>query len=214
MIATLCHETFAVAQDNMDFDLNQMTGNKDAMIRIYTWQTPGITYPERRPGPVSTWDVDIAHRPTGGGILFHSPGSIVFSIGIPTSQSPFPKSLKATLSLVGRWIQFSLIACGYDVVPDTDSHTANHLYCASYPNPYELRYNGQKVVAMALRRWQSSVLVQGIIHVVSNIPYFGHLGADITPYLSEGLGLSDTPNPRIQAELIRQIPIRLPISIQ
>ncbi len=196
------------AQANMDHDATIASQVSSPTIRIYTWPTAGITYPQSRPGEVQTWAIDSGHRPTGGGILFHSPGSIVFSIVVPISDCTLPRPIKSKLATVGSWLQESLNSAGFPTVPDTElpQHLQNRLFCASYHNPYELRSEGEKVAAMALRKSRSNVLIQGIIHVVSNHPYFGHLGPDVHPYLSAGLGGTMNDIARITDHLITKIP--------
>ncbi len=196
------------AQENMDHDAATAGQASPPTIRIYTWPAAGITYPERRPGPALTWNIDTGHRPTGGGILFHSPGSIVFSIVAPMDDVALPRPLKSKLATVGQWIREGLNSAGYPTSPDTEcpQYLQNRLFCTSYHNPYELRFNGEKVAAMALRKSRSSILIQGIIHVVSNHPYFEHLGTEVRPYLSSGLGGTIDDTSRITDHLISKIP--------
>jgi lipoate-protein ligase A len=184
--ATLYTTGFPTAHENMEFDRTLITSSNAPSIRLYEWQTAGITYPEGRPGDSELWDIDRGARPTGGGILFHSPGAIVFSVIFRTN----PDGLKARLGQVSQWLQLSLNNAGYDVQPDTSpiDPTQNRLFCKTYHNPYELCLNGEKVAAMALRRWKIGTLIQGIIHVTSNLPDFEQLGPEIRPFLSTGLG--------------------------
>ena len=49
---------------------------------------------------------------------------------------------------------------------------AKEVFCASYPNPYELFYNDSKILALTLRRFKHSILIQGIVHLQDNADYF------------------------------------------
>ncbi|NDC82604.1 lipoate--protein ligase family protein [bacterium] len=193
---------FNSAQDNMDYD-RLLAQRAQRIARLYEWPRAGITYPEKRPGDSVGWDYDSADRPTGGGILFHSPGSIVFSIVTPSALSN-GVTIKSYLNQISTWITTALSASGYPT--HLDSHypeVVDTSYCATYYNPFEIRFDGEKVAALALRKWKSCLLVQGIIHVVSNYPYF-----NINPmYLSRGLDRDDLTAFQIKTELINHLNI-------
>jgi lipoate-protein ligase A len=199
---------FESAADNMNFDRKLAAAPTVPIVRIYKWITPGITFPERRPGDSIHWNIDASDRPSGGGILFHSPGSIVFCIVAEMTDPAFPKPLKDKLKTVTHWLKSSLNKAGYSTqsyctAPQPDDQ--NMGFCNTYHNPYELHFEGHKVAAIALRKWKNRMVAQGIIHTVSNVPYFSQLAPDIRPFLTEGLGgtmaTADTIIPNLMSEL-------------
>lgn len=180
----------AKAQANMDADLDlvaRYSGN--ILLRHYRWPSPGITLPKKKLLPAHLAAYDVGIRSTGGGILFHAPGDFLFSLVAPNHDSHFPKPLSQKMKLVSHAMHTTLDSISVTVAPDTESERIERDYCHTYPNPFELRYKGDKVCALALRRFRHVFLIQGLLHLRSNIHAFPMLDA-YTPYFSKGLHLS------------------------
>ena len=93
---------FKTAQENMDYDETLLElKERRGICRLYQWQNqPSITLPYNRTLPTELIDIDHAHRPTGGGIVFHSPGDLLFTIIASMKDPIFPTTFKEKL----QWI--------------------------------------------------------------------------------------------------------------
>lgn len=182
---------FATAQANMHFDEELLAklqrGDFPYFFRYYTWQTPGLTLPKSVDLPETLSIYDHAYRSTGGGIVFHCPGDSVFSLGFFINDERFPIKFKDKLRVISEWFGNHLLSEGFDTYCQTDDTTiSNRAFCASYPNPFERHYNGQKVVAFAMKRMRDVFMVQGIIHRNPTALFF-HEHEALRDFFTEGL---------------------------
>jgi len=85
-----------------------------------------------------------------------------------------------------------------------DQRPHNVTYCGTYHNPYELNWQGEKVVALALKHARHATLIQGIIHIESNHPYFA---AWFPPEaMTQGLGCTGVDKALIREAFWRHLP--------
>jgi lipoate-protein ligase A len=180
------------AQENMDVDTALISTHRSGiLLRHYRWETAGITIPEKRAIPAELRHYDVGIRPTGGGILFHAPGDFLFSLIAPNHDPRFPKPLSQKMKWLSMAMKSALTQIGLETLPDEDTGVGvERQYCHTYPNPFELRYAGDKVCAFALRRFRHFFIIQGLLHLRSNTHAFPNLGAEYHPYFSEGLQVS------------------------
>ena len=205
-------DTFATAQENMDFDrhLLQTITQGDTHIRVYEWQTPGITYPERQTPPQSLQSINHGNRPTGGGIVFHCPGDIVLCIILPKPGRYSPKILHDTVSQVATLIQNAFQTLGLNVIqhsPPPEDATPNLAFCKTYFSPNELYYNGSKICGLTLKRYQKNLMIQGIIHLQNAKGWFKDVSPALHPYMStiQLLGTSKQLQNTLKEILVRKI---------
>ncbi len=160
---TSCH----TAQENMRFDdrLLLQAPAKQRIFRVYEWQSPGITFSYKQRLPESLQIIDHARRFTGGGIVFHSPGDIVFCCIIPQIDPLLGKRPKDFLSWIATSLQGSFTVVNIPVTCLNSVHQPNYEFCQTYPAPFELGIQGSKCVAMSLRRTRTHMMIQGIIHL-------------------------------------------------
>ena len=89
---------FKHARENMNYDVSCVQRlhkhTQTHFFRQYTWQDVSITQSEKRAIPEDLSHVDHAFRLTGGGLVFHCPGDIVFSSAAPIKNTPLPSRLK------------------------------------------------------------------------------------------------------------------------
>ena len=177
----------------MDRDKALVTGHTAGLILChYRWETPGITLPEKRDIPEALCHYDVGMRPTGGGILFHAPGDFLFSLIAPNQDPRFPKPLSQKMKWLSVAMKTALDHVGLSTRPDTEARgPVERHYCHTYPNPFELRYQDDKICAFALRRFRHCFLIQGLLHLRPNAPAFPSLGEGYAPYFSEGLQLTE-----------------------
>lgn len=185
-------DTFHTARENMSFDeylIDQCLLHKDTrFVRVYEWQQPGVTYPEHRSLPVELHHLDHSPRVSGGGIVFHGKGDVVFSIISRLDDDLFPKKFKDKIDWISTFFRQCLIDSGFQVMRSHDEDRPQDInYCVTYSNPYEWIYRGNKVMGLAQRRYKNVFCSQGVIYCQSNYEQFPLISDHILPYLTEGL---------------------------
>ena len=205
----IVREQYLSAEANMGFDERMLKSglfyNDFPVFRAYLWDRPGITYSYNKGVPEDFDFEDMSSRPTGGGIVFHSPGDIVFSCLARLDDPFFPKKIKCKMGVVSSWVRLALVSEGIpvddvkpiDPMPDIQ-------FCVSYPNPDECFVNGQKVLGLTMRRWKAHFLIQGIIHVQNNFDYFSEDLGEYATYFTRGLGMPGSER-RLMDRLIRVV---------
>ncbi len=192
MAITLWTNSEKTAQKNMDFDRSLLKkaidSPTDTHIRVYEWLTPGVTYPDRQILPPELAHIDHGHRPTGGGIVFHSPGDIVICIIIPKPKIVSPRLLHGIVSKVATLIQIAFQSCGLNVSQKTSDETENSAsqnlaFCKTYFSPSELYFNGNKMCGLTLKRYKDHILIQGVIHLQDAKGWFKDISPEFTQYL-------------------------------
>lgn len=167
----------ATAEQNMNRDailLNEL--EKDPILHLYDWTHPSVTYghfivPEKHLNlrAVNKFQLSLARRPTGGGIVFHI-WDLAFSFLMPSSHPLFSLNtldnyrfvnsvvidvMKNLLSLTDpvQLIQESAPSLGED---------CQH-FCMARPTQYDVVYQGVKIAGAAQRRTRKGYLHQGTI---------------------------------------------------
>lgn len=205
MTVHLRQDTLPTAKENMDFDRNLLTQAisqpEDIFVRVYSWQNAGITLPEKRPVPSLLNSTDLSTRPTGGGIVFHSPKDLVLCLVLPLKMTQIPNPLKSKLHWVSEWIasafkEQSIIAHRQA----TDISDKNLSFCKGYFSPSELYVGTEKVCGLTLRRYRHHVMIQGIIHLSNSQASFGHLDA-FNGFFSNGIAINDA---QLQKDLLNK----------
>lgn len=187
MISNYSFETFDTAEKNMAFDEAQLheLAPQTRHIRLYKWQTRGLTFRKGLTLPSDLGNLDHSTRITGGGIVFHAPDDLVFSICSWVDDPVFNTKLKEKMKVVRDWFKTSLANLGVQLAPPHSTET-NIQFCASYTNPYELTYKNQKCLAITLKRHGKKLIIQGICHLRSNRHHFD-ISHKYTPFLTDGL---------------------------
>ena len=158
---------FQTAKENMHFDetlLQHCQADGQPRLRIYTWNTSSLTYPKRSASLFDAYQtLDHSDRLTGGGIVCHAKNDLVWTFAQPIPNIKTP--LKTCLCALSDWIKTSLARHNLQVEKTIPTPIEkNILYCLTYESPYELYHNGQKIAGIAIRKFQNTHLVQGIIH--------------------------------------------------
>ena len=189
-----CERVYPTASENMAWDqqLIKALPNNTRTLRWYTWKDPGITYSYKQECPKNMVHIDNAKRSTGGGIVFHSPGDIVFSIASWKNDPLYTGSLTQKLKTVSQYIQSVLQEKGIVLdsettiphinTPDTNAQEGYHERCTYYPTPFEIMHKGKKVCGLTIRRYKDKFLVQGIVHTQPSHPSFLPLLGDEPPF--------------------------------
>ena len=183
---------------------SQHLAENTQFFRVYQWEKEGVTLGHQQLCPADLELLSHAKRPTGGGVVFHCPGDLLFTVGAPLDHPLFPARLKDKMGQVAAWVSEACVAAGFDVVPGLGIGENNPKFCATYPNPYERYYKGEKVLALTLRRYRSQFLIQSILHVHSQHEVFAAC-PHYAPFFTKGLGCRSEQTAAIQAALIQRL---------
>ena len=144
-----------------------------AFLRFYDWIEPCVTY-GRNQTPSHQLLIDVGAgegafplvcRPTGGGIVFHQPSGITYSLIVPLSWLPFQQLIASYRCLGERTVE-ALKAVGIGAMLRQESlggyqDKRHHEVCVSYPAKYEIvSSTGQKLIGSAQRKGRVSLLQQ------------------------------------------------------
>ena len=169
---TVDETCFETAQQNMDYDEKLINGLPESshILREYRWKSPGITYSYKQSCPSNLAHFDHAKRVTGGGIVFHSPGDIVFSISMWLNDPSFPGSLSKKLALIAEKIRTRLNI--NESIETTETSTIDRDRCSMYPTPFEIILDNKKILGLTIRRFKEKCLIQGVLHISNSDPLF------------------------------------------
>lgn len=162
--------TFATAQENMTYDeqlLALTTKDHHPRLRLYLWPQTSMTYPMRSRKLFQTnTSIDHSPRITGGGILVHHHHDIVWAYTESIAHHPEHHPLKTKLTHLSQWIKHSFDSCNVSLsATPSQSIIKDPTYCLTYESPFELYDQGEKVSGMAIRKFRTTLIVQGIIHL-------------------------------------------------
>lgn len=165
-------ECFATAVENMAFDAQiaeRCQQDQNRYFRLYLWQTPGITYAAQHGLPSEAQHWDHAARLTGGGIVFHQPGDVLLTCVTNLDDPLFAGKFKDKLFFFPQLIHAVFQDLGIMLDPVKQCKTTMHKYCAQYDSPYELTYQGKKILGVSVRKWKTVWMVQVIITLSTTI---------------------------------------------
>lgn len=185
-------DSFATAAQNMRFDEELLAtflmSSGDPVFRFYEWQNRGLTYSEKRIPDSPLLSIDHSPRVTGGGVVFHGPGDIVFSIIMSAKDPRFPRQLKGKMVWVSDYVRTLFENVGVLLTMGSANTMAQDImFCNSYYNPYELYFGQEKVCGIALRKYRDAVIFQGVIHLTSSFDHFPELVAEYGAVFTRGL---------------------------
>jgi len=155
--------------------LNSLKEQPRCILHFYEWRTKAATFGYfTDPGKflnlvaVEKEGIDLARRPTGGGILFHLT-DLAFAFYLPANHPRFSlntldnyRSVNgALLDALHPW-RGALELLKDETIPQDlpSSH-----FCMAKPTRYDVVINGLKVAGGAQRRIQGGILHQGSIHL-------------------------------------------------
>lgn len=168
------------AQTNMAFDvslLKGLTSLSPPILHFYDWNGPSITYGYFiQPKKVLCWEklqkrgVDLARRPTGGGVIFHS-FDMAFSAIVPSHSSFFSldsiANYKRINDRVRKAVETLLEDSSLCLLPEKIEEPPSSCrdFCMSHPSRYDVMIHGKKVAGAAQRRIKNGYLHQGSISI-------------------------------------------------
>lgn len=162
------------AEENMARDHEVLRVVREALpqtpqIRFYSWNSPAITvgYSQKPKEWVNLircheLGIDVAQRPTGGGVVFHQ-RDLTWSItgsqealGVTSIQECYQKIHQAAAAGLKRHFGLPVyLASCKDVEPPS--------FCFAVPVGYDIMARGRKLVGGAIRWTKRGVLYQGTL---------------------------------------------------
>ncbi len=167
------------AAANMELDaalLSDLTDEKDTILHLYDWETDAATYGHFiDPGHflnlkgVEKRKLDLAKRPTGGGIVFHN-CDLAFSVLVPASSSWFSSNPLDNYAFVNSrviWAVSQILDTPAALLPEEpealDEVCRN--FCMAKPTKYDVMIHGKKIGGAAQRKTRHGFLHQGSIAI-------------------------------------------------
>jgi len=168
-----------LAQENMRIDEELLEGLKDEpILHFYDWKNPSITHgyfiqPEKwlHLEKLKELGIDLARRPTGGGIVFHL-WDLAFSFLLPSSHSCFSKNSLDNYRFVNNLVlqavkDYMAINSPLNLIAQDKEakFSFSSKFCMARPTKYDLMLEGKKIAGAAQRKKTQGYLHQGTISI-------------------------------------------------
>lgn len=167
------------AAANMELDtalLADLKDEREAILHLYDWENDAATFgyfidPEKflnMPG-VKKKNLDLARRPTGGGIIFHN-CDFAFSVLVPSACPWFSHNPLDNYAFVNNrviWAIGKMIGSPAEMLPTEPQPLDDHCrsFCMAKPTKYDVIIQGKKVGGAAQRKTRYGFLHQGSISI-------------------------------------------------
>ncbi|MGL5263400.1 MAG: lipoyl protein ligase domain-containing protein [Candidatus Rhabdochlamydia sp.] len=165
------------AEENMRFDAELLEKAKnffEPIIHFYEWESPSATYGYfANPASLLFLDqigsLDLAKRPTGGGVIFHI-WDFAFSIMVPASSPLYSSNTLNNYALINTAVLSSIESflekgpCLHLTPQDAValSGDCKH-FCMAKPTQYDVLLRNKKIAGAAQRKTKNGFLHQGSI---------------------------------------------------
>jgi lipoate---protein ligase len=167
------------AAANMALDaalLCDLKDERDAILHLYEWEADAATYghfidPENflnREGAKKN-RLDLAKRPTGGGIIFHN-CDLAFSVLVPAVTKGFSANPLDNYAFVNNrviWVIEQMIKIKAELLPSEPPPLDPFCrsFCMAKPTKYDVMIQGKKIGGAAQRKTRHGFLHQGSISI-------------------------------------------------
>lgn len=157
----------------LDYDLLQnLSSTSNPLLHLYDWEQDSATFgyfltPEHFLRPDATNKLQLARRPTGGGLLLHTT-DLAFSILIPAHHPKFSLNTMDNYAYINTLVadaiqkfsgqKTSLLSTD----PSPQSPICQH-FCMAKPTQHDVMIGERKVAGGAQRRTKNGFLHQGTI---------------------------------------------------
>ncbi len=176
VIHTLDRAENIMQQDQLLLD--QMHEQDQPILHLYQWKNPSITYGHFIPvekiidleKAQLKFGIDIARRPTGGGIIFHL-FDYAFSFFLPSGNRMFSHHPIDNYAFVHQIVKKALL----DLIEEKDmdllyqnpeDSSSSRFFCMAKPTIYDLMVGSKKLAGAAQRKKKQGYLHQGSIALV------------------------------------------------
>jgi lipoate-protein ligase A len=167
------------AKNNMEFDeklLENLQKINKPILHFYDWHLNSITCgffikPEKflNLKKIKEKKMEIAKRPTGGGIVFHF-FDMAFSFLMPKTHKFFFLNSLKNYHFVNNIVKLALLECfnlkKEDLYLSNENPTSRTNFCMTSPSKYDLLFKGKKVLGSAERRKKGGYLHQSTISLI------------------------------------------------
>ncbi len=168
----------APAKKNMAIDadlLQQICMHPQPILHFYEWRGNSATFgyfarPENLLNfeAVSQLQLNLARRPTGGGVLFHFT-DLAFSIVVPASHPLYSHNTLENYARINQIVKLSiheLMGNSFQLLTEEASiNTSSIHFCMGKPTIYDVMMGPCKIAGAAQRRTKHGLLHQGSIHL-------------------------------------------------
>lgn len=169
----------APADKNMalDTELLENLGGQP-ILHFYEWERPSISYGYFiQPGKflnlnnIKKHGIDLARRPTGGGIVFHL-WDMAFSVLVPACSPHFSLNTLENYALINRAalaaVEAFLGKDSWELISEDApaAEKACSSFCMAKPTKYDVVLKGRKIAGAAQRKVRQGFLHQGTIALV------------------------------------------------
>ena len=157
--------------------LNDLKNQPSPILHFYEWEKPSATYgyfikPQKilNLEAVKKKGLDLARRPTGGGLVFHL-SDLAFSILLPSSHEGFSLNTMNNYAFINEIVSEAIVnflgKSGSDVsllkAAPEESLVEAKFFCMAKATKYDVMLNGLKVGGGAERLTKYGLLHQGTI---------------------------------------------------
>jgi len=170
------------AEENMRIDtdlLENLSDHSQPTLHLYDWKNDCATYGyfvdpfdflskegvERR-------KLELARRPTGGGIIFHM-WDFAFSVAVPSHSKYFSQNTLDNYAFVNNAVllaaqEFLQTQEKPEIIPDDFAplDVSCKRFCMAQPTKYDVVLHGKKIAGAAQRKTKQGFLHQGTISLM------------------------------------------------
>lgn len=166
------------AEDNMQKDAHFLEDLKElSILHFYDWKNDSATYGHFTKienfidlEKAKNKPLDLAKRPTGGGIIFHI-WDFAFSVLVSKDHPKFSfnplENYKLINSIVVKAIS-EFLDLEYEIIKDDTNYSNSSFkrFCMARPTKYDILFNDKKIVGAAQRKTKKGFLHQGSISLM------------------------------------------------
>jgi lipoate-protein ligase A len=172
----------STAEENMRIDaevLENLQTTSLPVLHLYDWKGDCATYGylvdpyeflDKR--GVQKMGLQLARRPTGGGIIFHI-WDLAFSVAVPAHCQFFSENTLANYEFVNQAVlsavkEFMQTQEHLEIIPQdfTPMDVSCKRFCMAQPTKYDVVYQGKKIAGAAQRKTKKGFLHQGTISLM------------------------------------------------
>ncbi len=166
------------AEENMQKDYHLLKNlNELSMLHFYGWENDSATYGHFTKvedfidlEKAKRKSLDLAKRPTGGGIIFHI-WDFAFSVLVSKDHPKFSFNPLDNYKLINRIVVEAIsefLDLDYKIIKDDTSYSNSNFksFCMARPTKYDILFNDKKIVGAAQRKTKKGFLHQGSISLM------------------------------------------------
>lgn len=151
------------AHENMETDRRLLAELTTPVLHLFEFEAESATFghfiepfEHLREEGVKKRNLQLARRPTGGGIIFHL-WDFTFSLLIPSTHPAYSLKPLDNYARVNQWVSKALKSHKLTFL---EEHTENSPFCMARPTIYDIMLDGKKVGGCAQRRTKEGFLHQ------------------------------------------------------